>query len=63
MVPGDADHVTATFEVADTNAVNCIVPEEARVAIVGVTVTAMVPGGATVIWKACAAWMPVESIA
>jgi hypothetical protein len=61
MVPGDADQLTATFEVFDTKAVNCIVPEDGRVAIVGVTVTAMVPGVETVIWNACAAWMPVES--
>ena len=61
MAPGDADHLTATFDVSDTKAVNCIVPEEAREAIVGETVTAMVPGVVTVIWNDCAASMPVES--
>ena len=38
-MPGEADQVTATFDVLLTSAVNCSVPPEAIVAIVGVMVT------------------------
>jgi len=40
-VPTDADHVTPTFCVFRTRAVNCRVPEDARVAVPGMTVTLM----------------------
>jgi hypothetical protein len=39
-VPGEADHVTATFDVLVTTAVNCVDAPEATVAVVGATVTA-----------------------
>ena len=42
IVPGDADHVTATFEVLLTKAVNCCDPADGTVAVAGVTVTATV---------------------
>ena len=41
IVPGEADQVTATFDVFDTSAVNCSVPLEATVEVAGVRVTAM----------------------
>jgi hypothetical protein len=49
MVPGDADQVTATFDVLVTTAVNCIVPAEVTDAVEGLTVTTIEPGVATVI--------------
>ena len=42
IVPGDADHVTATFEVLLTKAVNCKDPADGTVGVDGVTVTATV---------------------
>jgi hypothetical protein len=39
IVPGEADQVTATFDVFDTRAVNCSVPPEDTVAVAGMTVT------------------------
>lgn len=39
IVPGEADQVTATFEVLLTRAVNCLVPVDGTVAVAGETVT------------------------
>jgi hypothetical protein len=51
MDPREADHVTPTFDVLVTRAVNCNVPEEVTVAIAGVTVTPTIGAAATVIWS------------
>ena len=63
MVPGLADHVTATLDVLLTMAVNCIVPEEVTVATAGETLTETAPAVETEIWNGCAPFMPVESTA
>ena len=52
MVPKEADHVTATFEVLVTSAVNCVDAPEATVAVAGVMVTATTGAAATVIANA-----------
>ncbi len=39
IVPGEADQVTATFEVLLTRAVNSLVPTDCTVAVAGETVT------------------------
>lgn len=51
IVPKEADQVTAAFDALLTNAVNCSVPPEATVAVVGVTVTAT--GATTVRVNGC----------
>lgn len=63
MVPGDADHVTATLCVWVTSAVNCDVPDEETVANAGLTVTATAVELATWIWNDFVACVPVESVA
>ena len=44
IVPGEADQVTAVFEVFVTRALNCLVPADTRFAVDGETVTAMAGG-------------------
>ena len=44
---GDTDHVTPTFDVPLTVAVNCCVPPDASVAVVGDMATPTVVAGAT----------------
>src|SRR5262249_33278470 len=61
-VPGEADHVTATFEVLVTSAVNCSVPEDATVAVAGLIETATWAAASTVIAKASAPPMSPESV-
>jgi hypothetical protein len=39
IVPGEADQITATFEVLLTRAVNCLVPTDGTVAVAGERVT------------------------
>jgi hypothetical protein len=39
IVPGDADQVTATFDVLVTVAVNCVDAPETKVIVEGLTVT------------------------
>jgi len=61
IAPIVADHVTATFDVFETSAVNCSLAEDPIVTTAGVTVTPTAVEVATVIWKLCAPVTPLAS--
>ena len=63
IVPGEADQVTATFDVLLTRAVNCAVAAEDTVAVAGVTVTATLAAFDTVTWNEFLPACELESVA
>jgi hypothetical protein len=60
IVPGEADQVTATFEVLVTSAVNCWVPADTTVAVRGETVTC-IAGGLFDDWDGLAVETPEQA--